>query len=500
MKLNIKNKFYIFIFAILVVGMVVILVLSASEARKKRSSTFKYEVSTNAVLFKDDSDRIDTSLGGVIDKKWDDNYYYTDNKDHSYLLGSCSVVFEKASEIVKILGTSYKIAKNGSVDAYKDSIDVNNIRDSSIYKLKDREYLIISPQIYSEDKNIYASKYLIVYLDKQGNASLLNDSVNVKTINPMILNFDEYKFDIANEKLVIEEQIIDLKAVIGSTNEYEPPKVEDTKDKKATKEEFERLKEAYNKLVNDFNQYANNANLALASNTKSIVNNNYIIKKVAESSSGIAGKINKAINKSIINKRVSLRGTVSRSTYIDVTYVVTDPEERYQGVYLLVNGIINGTFTTEKILLDKYATGYRITNLSTNSEYSISLGYIEVVDDGSGNKELVDNIEDVVNVRTTKPNATLTVTRVSSGRAYFNLKMYNDFTFEGGRLVMYANNASVDSVQVNANQALTDKGWSGSLSLGGASDVYTIKLEDIRYAGIPIASGVYKNFTFDTAS
>jgi hypothetical protein len=78
--------------------------------------------------------------------------------------------------------------------------------------------------------------------------------------------------------------------------------------------------------------------------------------------------------------------------------------------------------------------------------------------------------------------------------------MYNDYAFEGGKLVLYIGGEEVDSVSIDSTKALSDKGFSSSLRLGNSVDVYRRALEDVKYAGYDVYPGVYKNFTFEVAS
>jgi hypothetical protein len=249
---------------------------------------------------------------------------------------------------------------------------------------------------------------------------------------------------------------------------------------RSLKESIDTQNEALKSSLTDFGKQTTNAITTLNKNT--------------------FDSINKAENKTNITKRVSLRGTVASSTYIDVSYLVTDPEDKYQAVYLLVTGNINNELATVKILLDKYSTSYRISGLSPRNEYSVALGYIEVITDSDGNRDLSDNIEDVINVRTTKPQVTLVVDKIAGGRTYFTFKMYNDYAFEGGKLVLYVGGEAIDSVQIDSVQALSERGFSSSLKLNQTVDLYRIALEDVKYAGNEVYPGVYKNFTFEVAS
>ena len=80
---------------------------------------------------------------------------------------------------------------------------------------------MIDRTVESKDSSFVTSNYLILHLDKLGNATLLNDKTSYKTITPTILRTSSYTFDIANEKLNFGAEDVDLKKIIGSTNEYD---------------------------------------------------------------------------------------------------------------------------------------------------------------------------------------------------------------------------------------------------------------------------------------
>ena len=359
-KLNNKNKLFMLFFSFIIIGIVVLFIYSMRMSGKFDSTTSLYEISTNSVVYNGESVFIDTKIGGNILRNWDKSYYYVDYENNSYDLGDRTVIYEKASEQVYIFGENHFISSNGNVTKNNDYTHVENTNNASFYKLNDRVYLVIAKEIYTEDKTIYTSKYLIINIDKQGNASFLNDAINIKTINPLKITFNDYVFDIANEKLTVDGNVIDLKLINGSSNEYKPKSDKITADNVDMKDFID----SYNKLVNDFSQYVNNTNLLIGSNNQVVNNNNNVIINGSNSSGG--GVV--VPNNTNINKRVSLRGTISYPTSIDVTYVVTDPEEKYQAVYLLVTGVKDEEMVTEKIILDKYDTTYRLTGLEPESE------------------------------------------------------------------------------------------------------------------------------------
>ena len=482
-KLSNKNKLYILLFAFIVVAMIGLLIYAISLSSDKTKAV--YEISTNSVIFDAETNLVDTSLGGEIAKDWSEKYYFNSNDDKQYELGKVPVVYEKAADEIHIFGNNYLVSMNGNITENKEKTTVSNLNTTSFYKLKDRLYLIISNEIYDEDKSIFANKYLIVYIDVQGNASILNDTINLKTINPIVLNFGEYKFDIANEKLTVGNNVIDLKLINGSTNLYEPKS-----DKPVTEEvDMTDFIQSYNKLVNDFSQYAQNA--IIGGNNQ--ITNNTIVTNGSSSGSG-SSQIIIINNKTNINKRVSLRGAIAYPTYIDVSYIVTDPEDKYQAVYLLVNGIKNGEATSEKIILDKYDTKYRITNLEPRHEYTITLGYLEVVEEDNV-KNLVDKYEDVINIRTTRCDAYIKVTKISKGYVHFVFKMTENYAIESGRVVLYADGEEVDSVYVNYADALSANGFISKLPLV-ETDLFTLKLENARYNGNDVSLDIESKFVY----
>ena len=484
-KLNGKNKFYIAIFSVIILLIIGLLIVSLILSRKNLKTV--YNVSSNSVVFDSETNLIDTSSGGEVAKKWNDEYYYIDKEDISYRIGNNPVIYEKSKGEIQIFGDNYQIYSDGSIVKNNDVTMISNTKNNSFYKLSDRVYLIVSPEIYNTDKSIYTSVYLIVYIDKKGNASVLNDSINLKTINPMILTFDDYTFDIANEKLMIKEATIDLKQVIGSTNEY-VPKVEG--DNTVIDVDMKDFVNKYNNLVNSFQQYTENTVLNVGSN-QPITNNNIIVNN----GSGNSNSGNKVQNNLNIMKKASLRGSISYPSYIDVTYIVSDIEDKYQAVYLLVTGVIDDVQTTEKIILDKYANTYRINGLSPKHEYSISLGYVERVKGVDGNYTAQDVIEDVINVRTTKSDVALNIEKISKGHVYFNVKMTKNYALESGSIALYSDGVFISYINIDVNEALKVNGFSSRIPLADGT-IMELRLENAIYAGKGVDLNVKKKFVY----
>lgn len=487
-KLNGRNKIFIIIFSIIVVVMIVILVSAVGIAQKNGSTV--YSVSNNSIVFDSETNLIDTSKGGSIKQRWNGTYYYLDIDDVEYELGDIPVVYEKSKDKIEIFGQNYLVNKDGSIIEGEEFTEITNYSETQFYKLADREYLIVSPEIYTEDKSIYASKYLLVYLDKKGNASVLNDSINLKTINPLTLVFDKYKFDIANEKLLVDTKNIDLKQVIGSTNEYKEKEhhMNDEVDL-----DYENLADQYNALVESFQQYIDDSTLFIDAANTIFANANFnVTNSIVQGTTNSGTATNNLTN---ITKMVSLRGAIANSTHIDVTYAVSDVGDQYQVVYLLVTGIIDGEETTEKVLLDKYGSTYRIPKLSPRHEYTISLGYIERVKDLAGEWILQDQIEDTINVRTIKPDISIKIDKISKGYVHFTFKMKEEYALEGGSIALYAGDQYINRINIKTLEALSEKGFSSKMQLAEGS-ILELRLEDAIYNGNSVELNVKEKFTY----
>jgi hypothetical protein len=304
----------------------------------------------------------------------------------------------------------------------------------------------------------------------------------------MKLIFDDYVFDIANEQLIVGEKTIDLKAINGSTNEYVPIKKEEQIDV-----DLGDFVTKYNELVNNFQQYVENATLMIESSQQVNMNNFFVTdgsNNQASSNSGTAAK-----NETTITKHVSLRGAISYPSYIDVTYIVSDVADKYEGVYLLVTGVIDGEMASEKILLDKYATTYRIYGLEPKNEYSISLGYYENAINFDGEKYLADNIEDVINVRTPSSNMSLEIEKISKGFVYFNFKMSNSYALESGRISLFTDERYQSSIQIDPTAARSKNGFSSKIQLVEGT-IVELRLEQAIFNQKEVQLNVKKKFVY----
>lgn len=482
------NKKRFALFAIIIITIIILLITSLRLALKHEPEQYKIE--SNITLYDSDYVPIKTEEEATINKKWDGNYYLTlNNSKSTYKLNKKVVSFNETKSKVTLYGEVFKVLFDGQVEKYVKDTEIKNNSGDQFYKIADRQYLLISDSIRNESGSISTSKYLYVIIDKSGNTLILNNQIYAKTINPIVLTTSSYKFDIANEKLIVGSNEIDLKKIIGSSNEYKEkePEEDTNEDKEDSKDKVEH-EQNNNNNGNQNSNIQNGEGTAVGNqNTQNNQNNN------SNSGSNVQGGgiTNSNTNKTPLSKSVSLRGAIATSSYIDIEYAVQDPEHKYQTVYAFVEAV----GYENMIALDKNATTYRLTDLEPNTEYKITLGYKQITADN----EIEDQIEDVLSVRTTRINAKLDITKVLAGKqkVYFNLKLDQNYAFDYAKVALYVDGMKESDLVVNLTEAVKQNGWSNVLTFENYGSEIVLQVEGTSHDGTPVSTNIqakYRNY------
>lgn len=441
MKLFVLFSVFVFLL-ILLFGYIIYLVLSnETETYVIDLNSFMYDANNQYVLLDEET---------KLAKKWDNHYYLT-YKDSKLDMGMDVVVFNEQGNSIDLYGSNYEIKLNGNVVQNIKQLEISRATPS-FYKLDDRKYLMVASSIQSEDMDVSAVNYLIVEIDKQGNALLLNNNLNIKTLNSLILETSTYKFDVSNEKLIVGDNEIDLKKVNGSTNEYVEPEVE-------------KPNTGNNSQTGGNASSGSTGNAGGASGSTSIIDTD--------------SKLN-------IFKTANLTSLSSFASYIDVYYSVVDPKNEYTSVYLLVEGID----FEEKIVLNKNSSMYRIMGLSPNTIYNIKFGYTYLSEDNSG--ILVDEVVNSLSTKTAKINTVIKITKVNNNGLYFNVKYDEAYAFESAIVGVYIGETMVSSVAVDTDLALSNTGYEVVVQSGDflKSGIITLKLENCIFNGVDVSNKV----------
>ncbi len=415
-----------------------------------------YKIAANSFMYDNNNEYVLLENDGELTQKWD-KHYYLKVKDKKKNMGDDVVVYNDNDFIIYIYGTNYQVKINGDVVYSNTLVEASRSGSPSFYKLDDRKYLIVGSSIQTENKEIKTKNYLLVEIDKSGHALLLNNELNIKTLNTLILKTGIFDFDVANERLIVNENIIDLKKISGSTNQYVEPVEEEEVDK------------------NNNNNNNNQGGGGIAGGA-------------AGGSLGTNTTITDKDNQINIVKSANLTSVVGYTSYIDVFYSVIDPKGEYTTVYILVEGVDY----SQKFVLNKGNSKYRITDLKPNSEYSISFGYTYV---SSESEMLMDEVINVLKAKTSKINTKLSIDKISGSNIYFTVHYDNNYAYETADVVAYSDGNSVGSMAVEKNLAVTSKGFSGVIHTGDSLGYEIIlKLENCFYNGVEVTSNVQAKF------
>ena len=423
------NKRVISLFSIIIIVIIALLIVFLIYSLIKSSD--EYIVSSGAIAYDVDYNQIKLNNEGKIEKKWDGNYYLYDSENNSYNLGKQAIIYDVGKSKLTVIGTIYKVLLDGQVEKYNGNNEITNLNEDFIYKLADRKYIITGSRIVNESGTLNTEDFLLTVLDQAGNTLMANNVLDAKTINPMIIYTASFKFDVANEKLVYENQDIDLKKIIGSTNKYiekEEPIGADKNQDETNNNNITNTNESTNNTSNDnaISEEINNNNVNITNNTNNSTSND-------------------SIKKSTLSKYIEIKSITSSTSYIDINYIVNDPENKYQIVY--VN--IEANNFEKSISLDKSVTTYRVTDLSPDTEYLITVGYKEILADNS----IADVIDSIETVKTKKIGATLQITRLTFSKIFFTLKLDANYLFSSGKIVVYTDGVKGEEMDINIEEA-----------------------------------------------
>ena len=446
-KYDVKNKrsfIIIIILSVLVIGIFSLFIYKYSKASK-----IEYVIESGSVLQDVKKNYITVDDDAILKIRWNGDYYLVYN-DKKINLGNKVISFNTLTGGMKLYGTFYEINSDGKIIENRNETILDNTTDDRFYKLDDREYLLIDSKIYSDDKSIEASNYLLVELDKVGNAKLSNNKINLKTINPTKLVTSEYSFDIANEILNFGEYDIDLKKIIGSTNQYVPESVKNEEDD--DKEQDDEL----NNEDGTSNNEGNSSNIGMnngggGNGTGSgigtgdvggpgdIINNN---------DKGDVTDIGEIMDKI---KTTSIIRIVEGITSIDIDYVVYDPYDEYESVYVLIDDKyrVDLSKNDTHIILNEETIGEM---LEPGQEYNLKFVYsvVRLNSETGENESIPFTFDEFKKIKTKMPEYKISVHKLSSidnvNVLTYRVDLQNNFNISRIKVSM-----SVDNKEVNSN-------------------------------------------------
>jgi len=490
-KISAGNSRNFIIFTILIILIVIILVLFLVKGIQNQKEVYMVQ-SSSYTCDKDYNPITTENEEAKLKQSWSGDYYLEKQDKTKVDLGDKAIIYSIPKRTIDLYGTFYEVLTDGKVKKYTGKNQISNTNENRLFKLEDRKYLITGSMIVNDTRVLNTKYFLLVVLDKNGNAKLLNYELNSKTIKPMIIETTSFSIDVANEKMTFENGELDLKKILGSSNIY---------DANAVKSENAiELAENTKNVTNETEEGQGEGGTSSSSSSSTVIqqpaqqqtivisggNNgdtrsgaeevNNGESKESENSGGTSETTtnNNTTQKVNFDRSATLTGVTAGTSYIDIQYYISDPQGRYKAVYLEVDGADG---IKKDIALDKSKTTYRITDLTPNTEYTIKFG-TKVT---RANGDNIDTIIDVVNVMTLENNSYLRITKIANGRIYYTIKLDSSYVLDSGRIVMKVDGQPTGVAQAIPGGAYSTGGASGSFAYNGGGQTVEILLDNAQY-------------------
>ena len=409
-KLGKKNRVLFVILSLISILLIIIFIYVILYMVGKEKNIF--ELKKNSYLFNSDYEIFEIQDNLKIKKSFD-GYFYLKEKRKSKKLGKNVILDNYGNHRLYLYGTIYQVFTDGSIEKLSFENKVLKNPPTKFFKLGDRKYLMVDDNISSSDSSINTNGYLIIDINKEGNATLVNDKMNIKTINPIVLYGSTFDFDIANEMLIYHNQKIDLKNIIGSSNKYKKDTSKDNKKdiKNDDKEDNSQDNSDY------YSKYL-----------KDVINShNNLYNSVSNINESVASKVNKGDVYYEFSKWAVMKEILFSSTSITINYNIYDPNDEYSSVFVYVTD--KKTYD-KKFELSKNSTSFSITNLNPSERYHINFGYVL-------NNQTNEEIIDVATVTTKSPSIELKISKVMKNKIYYTINMDDKFKILASDLVLY---------------------------------------------------------------
>lgn len=474
-KYDLRNKRSFLIVGI--IAIILIVIFSFFIYKFIKIGNVEYKLDSGTVIMDNNNDSMVLKENATLKMKWTGNYYlkFDDSKKEEVL--SPNVISYDDGKIY-LYGKFFEVRNNDDIVITKDETKIDNISTPRFYKIEDRKYLLVSGSIISSDSQISANDFLLVELDKSGNAKLTNNKVNLKTISKTTLVTSTYEFDINNELLKFGDDTIDLKKIIGTSNQYKEDDSKGSGD--GTEDGTGDGTGTGNGGGNETGQ-TNTGNVVTPDSKGEVVNNK-------------DNKINND-NKPDDTKKpqatvTSVVGVTASYNNINANYVIYDPYNNYTSTFVEVRNSSGALI--KKVNMSKSGNSVILDNLDYNSTYTLLFKYSYTE---NGEEKYNTYYEETVNTKSPKYYITLNKVSNISKTVSYNVNLDNrafneiisgtvpvtiNATLRVGDTVIYGN------ISKEVTEGKVPKFLSGTFALPdniNVGDVVTIKVNSVNING-----------------
>lgn len=463
-----------------------------------------YPMTQSCVAYDTSARLIPMTATGTASKSWSGEWKLSLEDGSTYDLGTSSVLYDAG--VLRVLGGGYQILEENNVQRLSSYTEISNLSTTAFYKLADRRYLVVAPEIRDTGNLVDTANYLYIVMDKAGNALLLNDTMCVKTINATVLDMGDCTFDIANEILTMGMQDIDCKKIIGTTNEYDPDSdvtlLRQKAAEKAAKGQTNNPEEVVLDLSGgDGGTGGTGGNGGLGGNggtggnggdgglggiggiggtggtggTGGSGGNGGKGGTGGTGGSGGQGGTGVAPDVADGRRTMNMYGITAGYNSLTITYSVNDPYGQLGDVYFRITDVMADDSDGDKvkrISADIDGTQATIYNLKANTYYKVEFC-----------NGLTDTAQDTQYVTTASLSADLVVTGITENSVSYTVRFHSGLAFSEGSVTLTDGGSLQMTSAINVTEA-AGGGYSGvftGVDLGSKGSSLTLRLSDMKY-------------------
>ncbi len=465
-----KNTLYFNIFGSIIGVMLIALTVTVVVVIRNQAGS--YVIPAGSTVYDIDNEYIPIVEDATIYQKGSGIYYLKTADKEVYTLGENAVVKDNSTNSIWVYGDLYEIASDGTVTVSYGRNELKTIGAPGLYKLADRKYLMTGKSITSTDKEYATNDYVYVNIYKSGAAVLMNDQSNQNILRPIMLNSEDLYLDISSEYAFFNNNLINLKNVLGSTNEYGGDAliyVEGLVDD----EQYQSAADTPD-VITIVGGNGGSGGAGGNGGQGGMGGTGGIGGTGGHGGSGGTGGVGGAggtggnggdggqggdggkgsdANVNAL-KWVKLVGVTAGIGTIDVDYVVTDITDDYVAVWLEVKyKDAGGTEKNEKVYLSKTDNEYILRGCAPATYYDISLWYSAYYKTGGIVGDAPENkMVDSVRVQTSSNLGNIEVVKQTENAIEFNMTLDNQYLIESGSVALYrADGTEISHIVLDAN-------------------------------------------------
>lgn len=435
-KINKKNKLTMSILLILVLIVIIIAIIFIGFKFKEANK--KYAVKQSEIILAKNKDVIVANDNSYIKKSIMGNYYLYENKKKKGSLGGDTLIYNAHDKAISLLGTYYEVLQDSTVNKLVGQTEINNTSIPRLFKIADRKYLLIASNIKSLDGLLNTKDYLFIDIDKVGNGNVYNYELNMKSFASLSLTADNYLFNVNKEELVIGDETIDLTKINGSTNSYQ-----------------EKYPEEGDGDSSSGGNGSGGSSSIYPPQTQIIYNKETITEE------------------HYVNRKTTILDTVTTATSITINYLVYDPHNEYQSIFVRVYDEQNKLVSQSN--LEMNLTTHLVKNLKALSKYRLEFYYTYL-----DNNEVKEVKFDELRCQTKTINSEITLESTSDNIVRYKVKVDNNYVLDRIKIALYIDGNQVGIADVNPLVASKD-GYIGEFRITTSGEFATLKLIDCYY-------------------